>query len=56
MGNTAAVRLRGGTLHNLTAGFSPQEQPVKSSSAAVVVDPAVTFSGMAVAVASLLVV
>lgn len=52
-----AVRLCGGTLHNLTAGLSPQEQPVKSSSAAVVVAPAVTFSGIAVGVVeSLLVV
>ena len=48
------MRSRGGTLPNLTAGFSPQEQPLKSSSAAVVVAPAVTFSG--IAVASLLVV
>ena len=48
------MRSRGGTLHNLTAGLSLQEQPVKSSSAAVVVAPAVTFSG--IAVASLLVV
>src|SRR5712692_4891769 len=50
----AAARLCGGTLHNLAAGLSPQEQPVKSSSAAVVVAPAVTFSG--IAVPSLLVV
>jgi hypothetical protein len=41
-------------MHNLTAGFSPQEQPVKSSSAAVALAPAVTFSG--IAVESLLVV
>ena len=40
--------------HDLAAGSSPQEQPTKSSSAAVVVAPAVTFSG--IAVASLLVV
>jgi len=40
--------------HGLTTGSSPQEQPVKSTSAAVVVVPGVTFSGMAVA--SLLVV
>src|SRR5260370_27180135 len=37
--------------HDTTSPLAhpPQEQPVKSSSAAVVVAPAVTFSGMAVA-------
>ncbi len=42
--------------HDTTSPLAhpPQEQPVKSNSAAVVVAPAVTFSGMAVA--SLLVV
>ena len=46
--------VRSDAKRNLTAGSSPQEQPAKSSSAAIVVAPAVTFSGMAVA--SLLVV
>ena len=40
-----AVRLCGGTLHNLTAGLSPQEQPVKSVRATLVVVAGVTFKG-----------
>jgi hypothetical protein len=40
-----AVRLCGGTLHNLTAGLSPQEQPVKSVRATLVVVAGVTFNG-----------
>jgi hypothetical protein len=41
----AAVRSRGGTLRNLTAGFSPQEQPVKSVRATLLVVAGVTFKG-----------